>query len=710
MVLPDNLTTWQVDLRGTTADTRVGSAELQIISTKDVLIRPVTPRFFVVGDHVEIAAIVHNNTAEELSGRVILQAIGFLLDNPDTIEQQITVPAGGRVKVSWWGSAQDAEVVELLFNSELGNYIDITRPVGGALPILRYTSPQSFVTAGTIEDERTLTESISLPRSFIPSGGKLDVTLDASLAAVILEGLEAVPEPASTASNEAILSYLLPNIAAYNALKAASLNDPVLEVRLANSLEVGVRRLLDNQGENYGWGWYTVPTSDGGSGVMGSLALGGGGNRNGDPYLSAYILFGLWQARDAGVYIDETVFVNAREYLHKASLPYLSNANPKIWEKDRLAFMQYVMQVTGGADAIAVDQLDFWRDDLSPWAQALLALTLESRTAGDARASSLFANLESSARRSASGAHWESDAASWRNPGTPNYTTATVIYALAKKDATSPLVNDAVRYLVAHRNIHGYWSSTYENAWSLFALTEVMKNANDLNASYSFFVDLNGEMIANGQANALTPVTATTLLDSLQLSLPNALNLTRGEGVGRLYYRAALFADRAADTAPALDQGIGISRLYYDADCEENCAPLDVAKLEDGAKIKVQVILTLSEDSYYVMVEDHIPAGTEILNQQLRTSQLGEVADSTNIYDLDNPFASGWGWWYFSAPQIGDENIQWSAEYLPAGTYVLSYTIIPLQAGEYRVLPAHAWQSYFPEVQGTSAGALFIIE
>ena len=196
----------------------------------------------------------------------------------------------------------------------------------------------------------------------------------------------------------------------------------------------------------------------------------------------------------------------------------------------------------------------------------------------------------------------------------------------------------------------------------------------------------------------------------MQLSLPNALNLTRGEGVGKLYYRAALFADRAADTAPALNQGMEISRLYYDADCEENCTPLDVVKLKDGAKIKTQVILTLSEDSYYVMVEDHIPAGTEILNQQLKTSQLGEMADSAGVYDPDNPFADGWGWWYFTNPQIGDENIQWSADYLPAGTYVLSYTLIPLQAGEYRVLPAHAWQNYFPEVQGASAGILFRIE
>ena len=37
-----------------------------------------------------------------------------------------------------------------------------------------------------------------------------------------------------------------------------------------------------------------------------------------------------------------------------------------------------------------------------------------------------------------------------------------------------------------------------------------------------------------------------------------------------------------------------------------------------------RLTLTLPNDTYYVMLEDHIPAGTEILDQTLKTSQLGE--------------------------------------------------------------------------------------
>ena len=59
MTLPDSLTTWHVDVRGLTTDTKVGQAETEIIATKPLLIRPVTPRFLVQGDHVLMAAIGH---------------------------------------------------------------------------------------------------------------------------------------------------------------------------------------------------------------------------------------------------------------------------------------------------------------------------------------------------------------------------------------------------------------------------------------------------------------------------------------------------------------------------------------------------------------------------------------------------------------------------------------------------------------------------
>ena len=92
MSLPDSLTTWQVLVRGLTKDTLVGETQLEVITTKDLLIRPVTPRFLVVGDHALLAAVVQNNTPNALEGTATLQATGFVLDEPNNLTQPVSVP------------------------------------------------------------------------------------------------------------------------------------------------------------------------------------------------------------------------------------------------------------------------------------------------------------------------------------------------------------------------------------------------------------------------------------------------------------------------------------------------------------------------------------------------------------------------------------------------------------------------------------------
>jgi uncharacterized protein YfaS (alpha-2-macroglobulin family) len=49
------------------------------------------------------------------------------------------------------------------------------------------------------------------------------------------------------------------------------------------------------------------------------------------------------------------------------------------------------------------------------------------------------------------------------------------------------------------------------------------------------------------------------------------------------------------------------------------------------------------------------------------------------------------------------------ATYLPRGTYEYTYLIRASLAGEYRVIPTHAYEMYFPEVFGRSDGGVFTI-
>jgi len=700
VTLPDSLTTWFIETRGLTADTHVGQSATEAVTTKPLLIRPVTPRFLVTGDHLILAAIVHNNTGTNLDATVTLDASGFTLDDQGQATQTLDVPANGRARVTWWGTATEAEQAELVFavssDSNGVTLSDAAKPVLGPLPIRQYVAPQTFLTAGMLINGDTRQEIISLPRSFSPTGGRLDVELSPSLAASLLSSLEALPTPSCTCNNEAVLSYFLPNLETYHALRASGMDDPILTARLDESLGDSIAALVRNQNFDGGWGW-----------IQGS---------DSDPYISAYVLFGLGRARLAGISIPDDTFNRAHDFLQNYALADFTLAAFQPWELDRLTFALFALVQTSGlqeADWPVLNSMYDKRDQLSPWAQALLALSLEATFPSDARARDLIANLEATAVRTGSSSNWESDSGSWRNPGTPLYATAVVVYALAQRDPAAPVLIEAVRYLSSNRKAGGLWGSTYEDAWVILALTEAMKGFGELQADFTFSAALNGAQLAGGDVSGteiFTPVSASVPLEYLSPNSPNALVISRESGLGRLYYRASLLLNRPVESVQSLNRGIGVSRTYFNASCEDNCPNLSMLQLSSNSPLTVRLTLTLSNDSYYVMLDDYIPAGTEILDQSLKTSQQG--VDGTEVqvvYETDEPFARGWGWWYFNESQIRDDRITWTADYLPAGTYELTYTLVPTQTGEFRVLPAHAWQAFFPDVQGTSSGMIFEI-
>ena len=217
--------------------------------------------------------------------------------------------------------------------------------------------------------------------------------------------------------------------------------------------------------------------------------------------------------------------------------------------------------------------------------------------------------------------HWEGHAARI-NMETPVFTTAVVIYALAQHDPASPTIPDAVRYLMAARGSDSAWASTYETAWTIMSLTEVMKGTGELAGDFGFAAALNGigliESAAGGDAK-LNPVSASIPVSALYPQDPNALILQRGDGPGRLYYTAHLNVLRPVEDIAALDRGISVSRSYETADGRPLTEGSDFQS-SIGEPVIVRVAITLKNAAYYLIVEDYIPAGAEILDTNLKTT------------------------------------------------------------------------------------------
>lgn len=708
LTLPDSLTTWQVETRGLDAQTRVGQARLNLVTSKDLLLRPITPRYLVVGDRVRVSTYVNNNTANALQAEVTLKASGVKLEDEKKATQKVSLPATGRALVSWWLRAGDAAAADLIFSVAAGDLSDATRPADGSIPILRYSAPQAFVTAGVLPASGTQTELVSLPRSFTPLGGDLTLELSPSLATYLLDAARSLPEPDAFASNETLASSLIANLAIVPALREAGAAPADLAER-ERSIQSWAGKLSASQNNDGGWNWYP-------RGQWGEAAS--------DPILSAYVTYALGLAQQAQPAGLEFTLQRAKEYL--ASQMALDYTAPGV-NLDEQAFLLLAYYGTpAGQDlgrlaaaslnaapfGLPIDELFTLRERLSPLGQAYLALAYLGLDAFEP-ARILLDNLAASAQRTASGAFWDNPGASWRLPGSPVYTTAVIVHALAKADPASPLLNDAIRYLAASRSGTRDWGGALQNAWVLRAFSSALVGTGEFSANFPFSVNLNNLEIVRGQASgpqALTTITNITPLDGLHQSAPNELKILREAGNGKLYYRAILNVLRPVESAPALNQGIAVSRAYFDCSSDP-CQPVSAWQMSPEAvgKIKARITVSLPHDMYYLNVEDYAPAGAEIVNPVLKTSQAGEEALEVELYDPDNPYASGWGWWYFDSPRIYRDHVQWTADYLPAGTYVLTYTLIPSLPGEFRVLPARAWMTFFPEVRGASPGSLFEI-
>ncbi len=686
VTLPDNLTTWRLDARAVTQATQVGQTELDIVSTKPLLVRPQTPRFFVVNDQARLGAAVHNNTDQSLNVNVALQALGLTLQSPVT--QTVEIPAHQQAYVTWEVLVDpQAERVDLIFSAQSGQYTDASRPPQGSLdnqglPVLRYEAPETVGTSGQMTGEGTRVEAINLPTTMQASSGELRIQVSPSLAAGMTDSLTYL-EHFPYECVEQTISRFLPNVITTHALKAAGFQDKTLETSLSEQVSVGLQRLYKWQNPDGGWGWWSGDKSE--------------------PLTSAYVVLGLIEAQEAGYTVDQAASGRGLNYLRTQVVFIRGLTDPQV--VNRQAFILYVLARSGAPDVSSTVQLYDQRQRMALYSRAFLAQALYTIDPSDPRVSTLLSDFASQAILSASGAHWEEKDLDRWNWNTDTRTTAIILATLSLLDSKNPMNANAVRWLMSNRE-NGHWNGTQETAWTLMALTNWMVASGELNANYQYAVALNDEKLGEGSA------TSENLRQSLELKVDitrllkdqaNRLAFARDSGPGNLYYTAHLSLSLPVEQTQALERGIAVSRSYYPLDGPDT--PLESAKVGDLLLARVTIVAPYA--LHYLVVDDPLPAGLEAVDQSLSTSpQSVEVPEQFSPQDL---FWRGWGWWFFSHVQRRDEKVVLSTSYLPAGTYIYTYLVRAGTAGVFRVIPTTAQEFYFPEVYGRGAGSLFTV-
>ena len=696
--LPDNLTTWRMQAKGITADTRVGQADVDILSTLDLLVRPVLPRFFVVNDQAELATIVHNNTSEPVEAQVNISVEGLAVDGATS--QTVSIAAGAKVRVVWPAKALPGDQVKVRMWAKAGDLYDGREDT---LPVYRYSTPEVVATADQLPEPGQRQEIVQLPSAFDPTQGELTIQLDGSLTGATKDALTYL-ENYPYECVEQTVSRFLPNVVTWKALKEMGIDRPELQQKLAQMVGVGLQRLYAQQHYDGGWGWWV---SD-----------------NSDPYLTAYALQGMLEAFKAGFVVDQEVMAKAADFLG-ANLPSVGKLQAQ-WQANRLATMIYVLadydttfdKETNGELGLAIRLFDK-RHLLGRYGQATLAVALSLLEPKEPqRVQTLLSDLAGVAVASATGIHWEEGKPDYWNMNTDMRTTAIVLWAMSRLQPENSLLPNAVRWLMAMRK-QGYWETTQATAWSLLALVEYMRASGELEGDYSYTVYLNGSELASGdvskanidEGKQLQVEIARLLVDEgNRLVIERHAPAAGQTGKGVLYYSASLRYFLPAEQVKALDRGIMVARQY--SPVGKPGKYVDSARV--GDVIQVKLTLIAPSDLYYVVVEDPMPAGFEGVDLSLKTnSVVGEQPELRNLTaeEQERYYRSyGWGWWWFSNSQLRDEKVVLFAQYLPRGTYEYTYLMRASVAGQFLVMPSNAYQMYFPEVFGRSDGARFTVQ
>ncbi len=708
--LPDNLTTWQILAIGMTRDTLVGSQKASFVVTKDVLVRPVLPRFLIVNDQMIVGAVLHNYLEKPMDFDVNLKATGVTLKGGS---QRIRLEPGQEKRVDFSLTVNNETEASFIFEAlaasdqKIGDIIDIK------LPIQSFSFPEVVATSTVLSDDTKHVDTIWLPDGVNQKFGELTISVAPTFAGSIIDGIGyLVKFPYGCVEQTA--SAILGNLAAKNLMDIMPSDNKVIDLKdLQHKVEIGLQGLYKYQQPDGGWGlWYSSRTA---------------------PYLSAYALFTLNEANKAGYSVDEKVFNNGLMYLKKLLQNQQIQKNNN-YEANTRAFVLYVLSEMGEGDLGLSNNLLEYRDNLNLFAKTYLAMDFYNRLKRETLESSVQNNIQknidvlkrdivSRAKETPRGAHFEEKQHDYAAFDTDTRTDALVLQMLAKIDPENPLAPKLLRHLLIAKK-DGHFSSTQETVVSLLALVDYLK------ISHEFDVDYTGAIAVNNVPKLKKSFTKKNIFSSekedklvipLTDLLPNNQDneiVAMRSGKGKMYVDMNLKYYVPTEEIAQKDEGIVVTQEYFGLDDKKQEHPLTEVKVGENLKGKITVIVP--ENRYYVMVEDFLPAGLEGIDFTLKTSQQGLQEGCEPHNDGEGGGGGGGGGgkiyacadtnWAFNYSEVRDDRMMYFADFLPKGVYEIQYFARATTRGVFHDLPTVASELYFPEVFGRSKGRSFVVK
>jgi hypothetical protein len=742
---PDSLTTWSATARVVTAGNQFGIGSESTRTKQPLIVRLQAPRFFVVGDQVTVSAVINNNTDKSMHVAPALTTegltvTGLIVDGKPMKGEQgpVDVKANSETRVDWLVNVTHASEAKLKVEARAEQYADAMEK---SFTIYEHGIEKFISRSGKMRGD-SVAIKLDIPKERRADSTNLTVQVAPSMATTMLDALPYLIDY-PYGCTEQTMSRFLPAVITAKTLRDLGMKPETAMNKVFGGIEkstagathpkgshdlkelnamtkAGLERLYDFQHSDGGWGWWKQGESD--------------------HFMTAYVVWGMTLAHEAGIDIRSDVVDRAAGFLDKELVEEEKNYDSQAWMLHALAEYHAARKKAEVEKFQNVAFENLWnnRDKLNAYTRALVALAADNFGYHD-RAKTLIDNLQNGVKLDSqpdtsivqSGAqssdpsvigtaHWGEDGIFWRWSDGGVEATAFALRALLAIDPKNKLVEPVTNWLIKNRR-GAQWSNTRDTAIVVLTMNEYLRTSGEIQPSMSYQLMVNGTTIATKQVTAEDALSAPSkfaIPRELLRDGQNEITIQRKSGAGPIYFSAqAEFFSLEEPLTPAGNE-IFVRRQYFKLLNHPTLLKGFVSErvpLNDGETVKsgdrVEVVLTVeAKNNYeYLLFEDLKPAGLEAVqlrsgdNVYVRELKSGALTDkNTSLMNFKSAadFTGRTRWVY---QELRDRKVAMFIDHLPEGVWQLSYEMRAEAPGAFHALPVLGHAMYVPEIRTNGA-------
>ncbi len=741
LTMPENLTGWKVRTWALGKGPRVGESTVEVVTTKNLLLRLQAPRFFVEKDEVVLSANVHNYLKTAKKVKVILEVNECLQSMENNLSQLVEIEANGEKRVDWRmkvvaeGSAlvrmkaltdEESDGMEMRFPSKVHGFMKTVSFSGHMRP-----------------DAAGASVAFTVPKERRPEQSLLEVRYSPTLAGAMVDALPyLVSYPYGC--TEQTLNRFIPTVITQKILidmgidladvqkKRTNLNaqeigddkerakqwkrgaytqldkdgkpiwnaNPVFDhARVQDMVKTGVTRLTNMQLSDGGWGWFS------------------GFREHSYPHTTATVVHGLQLARANDVRIPDNVLNRGIGWLtnyQKRQVRALDNAasenrKRRPWKShaDNLdAFVFMVLTDAGVKNEKMQKYLYRDRNKMAVYGKCMMGIAFHKLGLTD-QVAMIKRNIEQFLVKDAenqtaylklgNGGYW------WYWYGSEYEAHAYYLKLLAKVEPKGNTAPWMVKYLLNNRKHATYWNSTRDTAICIEAFADYMRASEEDKPDMTLEVYLDGKKHKEVQINKSNIFSFDNrfMLAGKDVTAGNHKLEFKRKGKGPLYFNTYVSYFSLEDHITKAGLEIKVNRKYFKlipvdktikvAGSRGQALDQKVEKFEreeiknlgtvkSGDLLEIELTIESKNDYEYIIFEDLKAAGCE-------------------PYKVKSGYTNNGMHAYM---ELRDDRVSFFVRWLPRGKHSIAYRMRAEIPGKFSALPTKAYAMYAPELRGNS--------